>query len=530
ADSLGGTSSVTVTVTVNNTATISGTMPKLKWFLMSVPVQPTDTSPTAMFGSGSYKIYRWDPTAPDDPYLDKYKAPSSLDAGYAFWIKAYYNDLTYSYNGTLIDTTQNYTIALKAGWNQIGAPFNREFPWGQVQVKDGANTYDLTTAANMGLISTTAYSYDSDANSWVQNDTSANIQAGVGYDVRAYSDVELLFGPGAGMPGGLAKRVRTVYDYKLRISARTKNSADLDNYLGAANNANAEYDALDAEEPPKSLNEKYISVYFQNDNWTRNAGRYANDFRAPARNTGNTEAWTLNVVTNEIGETVTLTWDSASLPFDRFSFTLINLDTGGRINMAQQNIYTYTAAGAAAVNHFKIEVVKLQVMQVTKTYTMKPGWNLIGVPIEPEVTSALTQLGDDLPLLNVYQYFDRQFYAADAADIQAGLGYWVYVAENTEIDLVGMTVSDEVRVPLKEGWNLIGNPYEGPLVWGDNLEVEVDDIALVLSEAAKQGLIGSEMYEFDGVGYKRVNTGDALQPWRGYIIKAKKDCVLILKK
>lgn len=114
----------------------------------------------------------------------------------------------------------------------------------------------------MGLISTVLYSYDSEANFWVQNDTTANMVQQTGYDLYPYSDVDLLLGPGSGLAGGLMRQVREVYDYKLKVLARPAQSADLDNYIGSLFSAQDGHDGLDAPEPSKSLADKYAALCF----------------------------------------------------------------------------------------------------------------------------------------------------------------------------------------------------------------------------------------------------------------------------
>ena len=530
-DSLSQTSEATTTVTANNTATVSGTIPQYKWVLLSMPVQPSPSDPISLFGNSEYHIYRWDPDAADDPWLRQFKAPTSLSAGDAFWIKSYDGDLNYSFNGAIVDTTQDYTVSLSTGWNQVGSPFNREFPWGQAQISYNGSTYDLTTAAGMGLISTTIYSYDSTATSWVQNDTTANLTAQTGYDVYTYEDVTLLLGPGAGRTGGIARLIRPVSDYKLKLSASAAQSADLDNYIGAINTAEADYDAQDAVEPRRSLDENYTSLYFDKPGWGARAGRYANDIRPQSAQPGDTETWNFTIETSEVGETVTLSWNASALPIDRFEFTLTDLATGQSINMGEQSNYTYTATGdEISEARFKIAVVKLVVEMITRSHTLSPGWNLISVPLEPEVTNALAQLGDDLPLLDVYQYFNGRFYVAEEADIQAGVGYWVHVSGDTEIDIVGMPVMDGqgVTVPLKPGWNLLGNPFEAPLDWGDNITLVCNGESISLTDAATAGIIGDRIFLFDGENYIAQAMGTNLEPWKGYFLKAAADCKIKL--
>ena len=535
-DDRGNTATGTITFTINNSATISGTIPELTWMLLSMPVQTNPPDPVSTFGNDEYKVYRRDPRLPSIEDLEQYRYPETLKPGDAFWIKSYYDDLPYSYTGQITDTTKDHSIPVYTGWNQIGTPFNRSFQWGQVKIKYGTNIYDLQTAASLDLISSTLYGYEYDTQgvgSWILLDPATQMNVNTGYDINAKKDIELLFDPGAGMPGGIMRIVRPKFDYHLKISASTKNAADTDNFIGVTSSSDAEYDTNDAEEPPKTLEKKWISLYFPRDTWTRNAGRYAADFRSPVRKQGDTETYTFNVETTETGELVTLTWDNTALP-STYSFTLINLDAGESINMATQNSYTYTAgSGDTPEAHFKIEVIKLEAtVQVTKTFTLKPGWNLISVPVEPEVTNALAVLGNSLPQLNVYQLFSGQFYPSESADIQSGIGYWVYVANNTEIDITGIPVplDENIEVPLTPGWNLIGNPFDSSLLWGDNILVKTDTATLTLSEAVTQKILSADIYAYDGQNYIKIPSGSSLEAWTGYFVKASKECVLVLKK
>jgi len=116
-DLSGKSSEARVSVAVSNTVTVSDTIPKFKWVMAGVPIQPAATSPVSLFGGGDYKIFRWDPAAAPDPELSRYRFPDTVGAGYGFWIKAYYSDLSYSYSGTVPDTSRDFSLPLGAGWN-----------------------------------------------------------------------------------------------------------------------------------------------------------------------------------------------------------------------------------------------------------------------------------------------------------------------------------------------------------------------------------------------------------------------------
>jgi hypothetical protein len=525
----------TVDVFVRNKIKVSGTIPPSEWVLLSVPVEPDAPKPTAMFQSSTtdYKVYQWDPEAESQEFLLQYVYPDTLSAGQGFWIQSYYSELAYSYTGELADTTEPYAIELKTGWNQFGSPYNRAYDWNDVQVIYQGTAYTLLQAVSMALISNTIYSYDNSSGSWVMNTMSSQLVPGTGYNILAFKDVTLSFDPDAVADTvALARRVRNTTDYMVKISAVAPASADLDNYFGAGDAADAAFDPQDAAEPPRTPGRKFTALYFPQNQWADHSGRYASDMRAPARAQGSAQSWDFVVETSEAGETVTLTWDSAALPSARYSFTLFDTQTGAAVDMALQSSYSYTAApDGLSIARFRIQVVALLEMQtVTRTHTLSPGWRLISVPLDPEVTGALEQLGDDLPLLQVFQYHDRVFYTGADADIQAGLGYWVFVERDTQIDITGPALPQDrvVSVPLHNGWNMIGNPFESPLDWADNISLECSGRAMPLSGAVQQGLTDGALYEYTGDGYVKLAQDAALQPWTGYLLRTRAACSLLL--
>lgn len=535
-DDRGNEATETVSFSIVNIITISGTIPVHKWVLVSTPLNPDPDDPVSMYGLTSvYKVYRWNPeNAPTDA-LSRYEYPAHVSSGYGYWVKSYQTDMSYSYQGTLPDTTTDYVYSLKTGWNQVGAPFYREFPWNQIMVRDGANTYDLSTAAALGLISDTLVAYDHDAKTWTQHDASSVMEIEKGYNVRAYKNVDLLFSPDATPPSAakiqsLARVIREPFDYRVKISATSDAASDTDNFFGVARLASERFDRFDLEEPYKNLTDKYVSLYFPHDDWDGDlSGDYTNDIR-PAMSSGDADAWSFNVETNQPGETVTLSWDSSAVPSSLYDVTLVNAESGDRVNMGDAREYSYRAASAAvSSNRFRIEMKRIGGDKVvTKKYTLNPGWNLVSMPLEPEVTGALFQLGDDLPALNVFQYFDGKFYGAQEADIQAGIGYWVFVTDDTDIDLEGFPSAPVVRVPMKKGWNILGNPYETELKWDDSVLIEYGGAKYSLSAAAEAGILSPELYGFSSDGYIRQEAGSVMEPWKGYMVKFLQEAVIVM--
>lgn len=535
-DDRGNEATEAVSFSIVNIITISGVIPVHNWVLVSTPLNPDPDDPMSMYGFTSvYKVYRWNPENEPTEALSRYEYPAHVSSGYGYWVKSYQSDLSYSYQGRLPDTTTDYVYSLKTGWNQIGAPFYRVFPWNQVMVRDGANTYDLSTAAALGIISDTLVAYDHNAKTWTQHDAASQMEIEKGYNVRAYKNVDLLFSPDAAPPAlakqqSLARVIREPFDYRVKISARSAAASDTDNYFGVARMASERFDRFDLAEPYKNLTDKYVSLYFPHEDWDGDlAGYYTNDIR-PAMAREAADSWDFNVETNQPGETITLSWDSAAVPSSMYEMTLVDTAGGDRVNMASSAEYSFRAGSSpVSSSRFRIEIKRPGGDRaVTKKYTLNPGWNLVSMPLEPEVTGALFQLGDDLPMLDVFQYFDGKYYAAQEADIQAGIGYWVFVTEDTEIDLEGLPSAPVVRVPMKKGWNILGNPYETELKWDDSVIIEIGGAQYTLSAAAAAGVLSPELYRFDSGGYIRQEPGAAMAPWKGYMVKFLQEAVIVM--
>ncbi len=527
-DISGKTSVATASVTVANTIPFSGTIASSRWYLLNMPVQPANPSPSSIYGTGGeYKIYRWDPQLTTaDPHKGKYTPPAGINAGDSYWVKAYFTDLPYSYSGSIVDTTQTYITALHTGWNQIGTPYNRSYPWDSVQVRKSGVTYDLATAISDGIVSSVLLEYNSAASTWIQNGTGSTMDPAKGYFLYANTDAELIFAPGAGLPGGMARVVRDKYAYRFKISAHAPASSDTDNYVASSTSATSGYDpSTDLIDPPAPADGNYTSLYFTSD---RHSHRLANDTRG---NTASAVSYSLAVETNESASPITLTWDPSELP-SSYTFTLVVASTGERIDMAQVSSYTFTTStDPVSTTPFTIEITRKSLTEDTASTTITKGWNLISVPLDPEVTAAIAQLGDDLAQLDVYQYFDGKFLQASDTDIQAGIGYWIHVAADTRIDITGVPVPSDgtVEVPLKPGWNVLGNPFDSQLVWGDNITLACGSSTYSLNEAISAGMIAPSIYLYDGA-YTAQTPGSTLYPWKGYFLKSSADCTIILRK
>ncbi|MEW6201326.1 MAG: Ig-like domain-containing protein [bacterium] len=540
-DTFGNSSTVTRQMKVGNAYSLSATIPQGRWTMLSLPGQPLNSVPQSFLGSSRYEIQRWNPalSAPD-PYLLNYERSFLITtAGVGFWIKPYEQNIAFTTGATVPDTTKDYYIHLYAGWNQIGVPYNREMLWDWMRVKKTV-TGEVKTMAEAiaaGWVDSSFYAYGDGG--YVQKGAGFSMIPYEGYFVRVYEECDLIVNPGAGMPGGVARIVRPEYEWKLRISAESTSGRDVENFVGIMKGAEDGFDGSDSAEPPPV--KPYLSLYFPHDDWGHRAGRFTQDIRSSAMTAAVDGAapektWRFVVETSAPGDAVVLRFpDADSLP-PNYEILIRDEAAGAVFNPREKEIYNYT--DSTGEREFSITAKKLGMLpEVELPLELPAGWSLISVPLEPEQTDARVQLGDDLKDIAVFQYYDRELYHPESpehVDIQAGLGYWIYVDKTQLIDFKGVRTDSvkPVEVPLTEGWNLIGNPYETITAFGDNISVRSEGETVSLSEAVARGWIKEPIYSYlnNENRYAAVKQGDKLQEWRGYIIKAAAPCVLIIGK
>ena len=88
-----------------------------------------------------------------------------------------------------------------------------------------------------------------------------------------------------------------------------------------------------------------------------------------------------------------------------------------------------------------------------------------------------------------------------------------------------MPVTSEIRVPLKPGWNLIGNPFEIPIPWDNGTVFRCGEKQYTLSEAVEDSITDGVLFEYTNSGYIE---STALEPWKGYFVKAAAECEIII--
>jgi len=114
-----------------------------------------------------------------------------------------------------------------------------------------------------------------------------------------------------------------------------------------------------------------------------------------------------------------------------------------------------------------------------------------------------------------------------------GRGYWARFAQPTGLLNAGTSVrtSAPFAIPLVKGWNMVGDPFFGPVALS---AVQVRDGAgklYSIADANKAGLVYTVFYGYPaGSSQYQIQRapGGTLQPYQGYWARALQDCTLLV--
>ena len=179
-------------------------------------------------------------------------------------------------------------------------------------------------------------------------------------------------------------------------------------------------------------------------------------------------------------------------------------------------------------------VARTILISATANRKLESGFQIVSIPFV--TTSSLDEV---LNLPGAYQAKrwnpERELY--EIIDIiRPGQGFWLYLPgdaylaqyDATKLEMPRNMFSASVTIPLKKGWNQIGNPYPYPLMLGQVVVVDASDPRRSISffEAAQRGVIRGVLYYWDEFSREYKFTSDPntpLLPHRGYWIKAIED-------
>ncbi|MCI0692175.1 choice-of-anchor D domain-containing protein [candidate division KSB1 bacterium] len=257
--------------------------------------------------------------------------------------------------GKTVTTGQPDTLILQDGWNLFGNPFN--FP-----IQREGNHLRLVNSSIPESPGTppSILTYE---RQWNYDDI---IEPWKGYAIYVKKRIStapilLVICPIATPPRigkTLAPAETSAEDWTFQISAKAGAALDSINYVGARSAAAEEYDDFDRIEPP--VIGDYVSVYVDNEKWTKNPMKYTADFRPTSQET---YEWPLRVNSNTASGEVVLQFSGmANLPAG-FEAYLVDEAYGVARNLRRNPEYRFVAGANGVEKALKLLVGKPEALQ-----------------------------------------------------------------------------------------------------------------------------------------------------------------------
>ena len=237
------------------------------------------------------------------------------------------------------------------------------------------------------------------------------------------------------------------------ITATFSSGAD-DAIFGVMPDATSGFDyAYDIPEPPPPVEPPYLQTFFYY------SGMTPDELHRSCLAPENLMEWPLRIEYADNIENVTLTWSVENVPTE---YNVLLYREGDLVaNMRVDDNYTFEASTGSY--DFRIVVGRF----LPFTLELAQGWNMISFPVLPENPSP-DAIFDSYYVLYGWDAEDKRYVIhADSGsfvepdpNVEVGVGYWVYVLEDENVDLLGVPVN-QLSLGLRQGWNLIGPPYGG---------------------------------------------------------------------
>jgi surface protein len=198
---------------------------------------------------------------------------------------------------------------------------------------------------------------------------------------------------------------------------------------------------------------------------------------------------------------------------DDLSYTIFVLGTNNGIG-------AYTTVVGSIIERVESQLVSFD-------HPITAGWNLVGLPADTE-SSSYTGLFPSARSNTLYGFSGNY---VEYAELTAGLGYWIYNEEESQVPITGRMIS-EVTISLNEGWNLVAGPsVTVPLLAAaddENLIVPGTLYSYAGSYQASDSLRPGYGYWLLTTGEGQVTFGEAFDP-ESILARARPDIMAALQ-
>ncbi|MFH1213455.1 MAG: T9SS type A sorting domain-containing protein [Candidatus Neomarinimicrobiota bacterium] len=300
------------------------------WNMLSLPLCPLDNTLDALFrddtGNDGY-FYQYQGST-------GYRRCDSLQVGSGYWL-GLLQSATLRFTGDSLNST--VTIPLGDKNNLIGNPFRYGIHKNNLSIIHDGVTKTFTEAVSAGWISAALHRWqNTGTGSYVVTDT-----LGIWDGAWLYALVDglaLQYNPGRitkSLTEGGDRLTGSNWEAQLRLSSTW--GGDMAGIVGVNETATDEFDPqYDYPEPPTPPSGKFLTGYFEHNDWSALGPHYDRDIRSA---TTSSLVWNYTVKSALTGS-VTISWEMVNLPSN---YTLILHDPiqNRDVNFRSQTSYTF---------------------------------------------------------------------------------------------------------------------------------------------------------------------------------------------
>ncbi len=329
--------------------------------LISVPLLPTAGDEAEALGipADELMLARWNPLRPGTLKYEFYPRISTpMMPGVGYWLKLF-RETTLRVEGTPIPTDQPYQVPLFGGFNQVGNPFARDLPVGEILVAFGnEQPVGLAEAEQRGWVQNAVWVWDSVRGYQLAQ----TVRQWQGFWVRALrpSGVRLVFNWSRSRSFAFQSPIPNPQSprWSVRLIATAPNApTDAENLFGVV----AEKKSLSRLTKPPMVPNSVWAAFVSEDELV------AHDWRFE----GSRQRWTF-VVRSDLpdGTPITVRWDGLAQVPRTLALVATDLTTNERFSLRNRSSYTFIAR-KGETRSFTIEAVPVPTAPLVRIATVQ---------------------------------------------------------------------------------------------------------------------------------------------------------------
>jgi hypothetical protein len=270
---------------------------------------------------------------------------TNLKAGEAYWLIIKDNPLVPITTGagrTVDVSAKPFTVKLKAGWNQIGNPYNFNLQWSDL------------VAVNPGL-PVSFRSYNGMISNFENKTLMTKMEGGF---VNVESEMDLVYPVKKCVgcrEGSVSATLRNSIDQEEWEVDFTVKQGDISNVIGGVGmrlNASEDYDIFDGFSMPRFS--KYLDV---NHDKKLNQYHYSKDVIPTSDN----HTWNFKVEASETDKIASISWDNSYMGTNDVSLILFDEHAKVWVDMKEHNSYSFTTPASFKVLYGSKDYIKKEI-------------------------------------------------------------------------------------------------------------------------------------------------------------------------